>query len=243
MLYTLRNLNKLFLCFIKKEASSFCYSSYNGCADSIQVNFGVCESRYCIFGNFREKFIFANSVKRHICNIKISQYGHEIPISVNDRVISRMFSFHENKPSRKFPSLQYLTSSLTLKADESINSQALQILRDLFGLCNLGQQCRPSLASHPITTCFLDDIRLSITHTNQQRGSQCPCSVGPHIVVSYHKSILGGVSDIRPNRYGLQFFTLPQVHLYLDLMLLPNFSRGICKYTIFYHMSDITPCN
>ena len=35
---------------------------------------------YCKFGNFRENFIFANSINRHICDVK--------PSSVNDRVIS-----------------------------------------------------------------------------------------------------------------------------------------------------------
>ena len=29
---------------------------------------------YCKFGNFRENFIFANSVKRHICDVKIRDY-------------------------------------------------------------------------------------------------------------------------------------------------------------------------
>ena len=44
--------------------------------------------KYCKSGNFRENFIFANSVKRHICDIKNSQLGYDIPISVKDRVIS-----------------------------------------------------------------------------------------------------------------------------------------------------------
>ena len=43
---------------------------------------------YCKFGNFRENLIFAKSVKRHICDVKKSQTGHDLPISVNDRVIS-----------------------------------------------------------------------------------------------------------------------------------------------------------
>ena len=33
--------------------------------------------------------MFANSVKRHICNVKIAK-RHDLPISVNDRVISRI---------------------------------------------------------------------------------------------------------------------------------------------------------
>ena len=45
-------------------------------------------SKYCKFGNFRENFIFTNSVKRHIFDVKISRLMHDLPISVNDRVIS-----------------------------------------------------------------------------------------------------------------------------------------------------------
>ena len=48
----------------------------------------VDRSDYCKFGNFRENFIFANSVKRHICDVKLSRLGHDLLISVNDRVIS-----------------------------------------------------------------------------------------------------------------------------------------------------------
>ena len=43
---------------------------------------------YCKFANFRENFIFANSAKRHICDVKKSRTGQDLPISVNDRVIS-----------------------------------------------------------------------------------------------------------------------------------------------------------
>ena len=37
---------------------------------------------------FREDFIFANSVKIHICDGKKWGLGHNLPISINDRVIS-----------------------------------------------------------------------------------------------------------------------------------------------------------
>ena len=61
----------------------------------------------------------AKSVKRHICDVKISRLGHNLPISVNDRVIwllqkvlfLRNFShakFRENKIPTKFPNLQYI---------------------------------------------------------------------------------------------------------------------------------------
>ena len=42
---------------------------------------------YCKFGNFCENFIFVNSVKRHICHIQNSWLKHDLPASVNDRVI------------------------------------------------------------------------------------------------------------------------------------------------------------
>ena len=48
--------------------------------------------KYCKLGNFRENFIFANSVKRHICYGKNSRLGPDLPTSVNDRVI---WPFHE----------------------------------------------------------------------------------------------------------------------------------------------------
>ena len=51
------------------------------------------DSQYCKFGNFRENFIFPNGVKRHICNVENSRNMHDLPISVNDRVI---LPFHES---------------------------------------------------------------------------------------------------------------------------------------------------
>ena len=53
---------------------------------------------YCKSGNFCENFIFAESVKRRICDTKNSPLGHDLPASVNDRVISPFledFIFHE----------------------------------------------------------------------------------------------------------------------------------------------------
>ena len=42
---------------------------------------------YCIFGIFRENFIFANSIKRHISDVKNSRIRQDLPLSINDRVI------------------------------------------------------------------------------------------------------------------------------------------------------------
>ena len=43
--------------------------------------------KYCRFGNFRENFIFANSIKRHISDVKNSRIRQDLPLSINDRVI------------------------------------------------------------------------------------------------------------------------------------------------------------
>ena len=54
---------------------------------------------YCRFGNFRENFIFANSIKRHIINVKKSPLRQGLPIYINKRhsdfAISQGFNFHE----------------------------------------------------------------------------------------------------------------------------------------------------
>ena len=83
----------------------------------IYVLLSIQRSTYCKFGNFRKNLIFANSIKRHICDVKTSRLGHDIPISVNDRVILTFregfnftklrMCFAKIKSSRKFQNLQY----------------------------------------------------------------------------------------------------------------------------------------
>ena len=72
----------------------------------------------CKSGNFCEHFIFANSVKRHICNgkkiatracftfISSRQSGFAISRGIYFHETSYMRSFANIKPSRKFPKLQ-----------------------------------------------------------------------------------------------------------------------------------------
>ena len=43
--------------------------------------YGMRNIGYCRFGNFRENFIFANSIKRHISDVKKSRLGHDLPVS------------------------------------------------------------------------------------------------------------------------------------------------------------------
>ena len=54
--------------------------------DKLAVLHSIC--KYCKFGNFCENFIFMKSVKIHIYGVKNSLLGHDLPISVNNRVIS-----------------------------------------------------------------------------------------------------------------------------------------------------------
>ena len=41
------------------------------------VDIDIDSCSYCKSGKFRENFIFANSVKRHICDVKNLQLGHD----------------------------------------------------------------------------------------------------------------------------------------------------------------------
>ena len=48
-----------------------------------KVNSREQKSRYRKFRNFCENFIFANSVKRHVCHVKNLRIGHDLATSVN----------------------------------------------------------------------------------------------------------------------------------------------------------------
>ena len=54
--------------------------------------------QYCRFGNFRENFIIAKSIKRHISDVNNSRLRQDLPIDINKRrVILRFFTnFREN---------------------------------------------------------------------------------------------------------------------------------------------------
>ena len=63
--------------------------------------------------------IFAKSIKRHICDVQTSQLRHDLPLSVNDRVILlfregliftklRICEVSRNKTLAKTSELQYL---------------------------------------------------------------------------------------------------------------------------------------
>ena len=65
---------------------------------------------YCKSRNFREDFIFQNIVRRHTCDIENSRLGHDLHLSVNDRVIlpflvdlifTKIRICHENKTLTK----------------------------------------------------------------------------------------------------------------------------------------------
>ena len=50
---------------------------------------------YCKFGNFRENFIFANSVKTHICNVENSWQGRDIHETSHIREIKTLAKISE----------------------------------------------------------------------------------------------------------------------------------------------------
>ena len=53
----------------------------------VTPNVSNTSEKYCKFRIFLENFIFAKSVKRYICNIKNLQLGHDLPITVTDRML------------------------------------------------------------------------------------------------------------------------------------------------------------
>ena len=59
---------------------------YNSCF--IWIFVPCPNSLNCKFGNFRENFIFANSVKRQFCQVTNSRLWHDLTISVNDNEFS-----------------------------------------------------------------------------------------------------------------------------------------------------------
>ena len=79
-------------------------------------------------------FISPNSVKRHTYGIKNLRLGHDLPISVINRVIQRFHEaliFHESshiksfakiKPSQKFPNLQYAKPTVQFDWTSSMSS-------------------------------------------------------------------------------------------------------------------------
>ena len=74
------------------------YHIYSGILKAvfISINASLLFPYLLYIQKFPRKYIFANSVKRHICHVKSSQFWPWLPISVNDKVffaISRGFTF------------------------------------------------------------------------------------------------------------------------------------------------------
>ena len=87
-------------------------------ADALTV---LVTRNYCKFRNFLMHFNFPNSIKTHICNVKNSRRGHDLLISVNDRVISPI---NEDFIFTKLciPNLHYIILSNSLDADQDGSS-------------------------------------------------------------------------------------------------------------------------
>ena len=111
----------------------------------------------CKFGNLRENFIFVNSLKRHICDVKILRLGHDLPISVKDRVIrniarilfSRKFAFCENKTFSKISEFTVFFFSFRNHKAHSLYSWYVATY-----CVSLNKTCQssPKLPTKPIST-------------------------------------------------------------------------------------------
>ena len=66
---------------------------------------------YFRFGNFRENFIFANSIKRRISDVKNLQLRQDLPISIKDRSQGFYAKLLENKVLAKISEFTVLDSS------------------------------------------------------------------------------------------------------------------------------------
>ena len=92
----------------------------------------------CKSGNFCENFIFANNIKRHICDAENSRLGRDLQISVNDAMISAIredfifAKFHENKTLAKFRNSQYITIIISVKMKTFLLSDVEEWIYVLF---------------------------------------------------------------------------------------------------------------
>ena len=93
---------------------------------------------FCKFGNFRENSIFANGVERHICDVKNSRQRHDLPISVNDRVIS---PFHEGLFSRNFAYAKFRENKTLAKIYEFTVCNKHQNLTNWLECFSIQQAC------------------------------------------------------------------------------------------------------
>ena len=82
----------------------------------------ICESI-----NFREDFIFAICIERHICDAKKSRIGHDLPIYSKQRsdfAISQGFYFHETSQFRENKTLAKI-SEFTVMPQSQITDQPM----------------------------------------------------------------------------------------------------------------------
>ena len=80
----------------------------------------MCNIKYCKSETFREGFILVNNVTRHICHIKNSRLGHNLPTLVKGQEWFRHFTrvlFSRNLASANFPENKILVkiSEFTVK--------------------------------------------------------------------------------------------------------------------------------
>ena len=127
---------------------------------------------YCRFGNFCKNFIFTKCIKRHISDVKNSRLRHDLPISINDRVIlpfreGFIFMFRRNKVLAKiYKSTVFKYNRQRLPCQISITDQIMCVSMN-YEVQNLSRNvvCATSKGSdQPAHTRRL--IRAFATHLN-----------------------------------------------------------------------------
>ena len=102
---------------------------------------------YCRFGNFRENFIFANSIKRHISDVKkIATKARFTYINTrqSDFAISRGFYFHKTSHMRSFAKLKSSRkfSNFHCRLWESVECRDLMVSSMTKNLLHYSVQCQ-----------------------------------------------------------------------------------------------------
>ena len=82
--------------------------------------------QYCRFGNFCERFIYVNKIKRHISDVRDSRLRQDLPISINDRVI---LPFHEGFIFTKLRIYAYMRSFAKKSPRESFRIYSILVFR------------------------------------------------------------------------------------------------------------------
>ena len=69
---------------------------------------------YCKLENFRDNFIFTNSIKRHICDVKNSLQDHDLPTFI--RTLARISEFTVQRVNMEYENYKKISSFLKVSS-------------------------------------------------------------------------------------------------------------------------------